>query len=85
MEAMRQTWTDDRLDDLGIGALRQYMADEFACLRKEMREESLAVRKEMKEGFEGLQRMLIQGLIGAVTFFGVCFSAVVGLIAATQF
>lgn len=38
MEAMRESWTDDRLDDLNgkVDALRVEMKTEFASVRREM-------------------------------------------------
>jgi formylmethanofuran dehydrogenase subunit E len=67
MEAMRESWTDDRLDDLNgkvdalrvemrteFKAVRGEMKEEFAAVRGEMREEFASVRAEMKAGFEKL-------------------------------
>jgi hypothetical protein len=65
MEAMRESWTDDRLDDLNgkvdvlhlemrteFKAVRGEMGEEFAAVRREMKEEFKAVRGEMKAGFD---------------------------------
>jgi predicted nucleic acid-binding Zn-ribbon protein len=65
MEAMRESWTDDRMDDLNgkadvlhlemrteFKAVRSEMKEEFAAVRGEMKEEFLAVRGEMKAGFD---------------------------------
>lgn len=73
MEAMRNSWSDDRLDDLnrrvdaGFGetrmefqAVRQEMRDEFKAVRAEMRTEFHAVRAEMREGFARIDRRLEQ-------------------------
>lgn len=62
---MRESWTDDRLDDLNgkvdvlhlemrteFKALRGEMKEEFKAARSEMKEESRAVRGEMKAGFD---------------------------------
>jgi tetrahydromethanopterin S-methyltransferase subunit G len=65
MEAMRESWTDDRLDRLNgkVDALRVEMRTEFKAIRGEtrsdfkevrgeMREEFAAVRGEMRAGFD---------------------------------
>jgi broad specificity phosphatase PhoE len=65
METMRESWTDDRLDDLNgkmdllrvetrteFKAVRGEMKEEFSAVRGEMKEEFAAVRREMKEGFD---------------------------------
>jgi hypothetical protein len=69
MEAMRESWTDDRLDDLNgkVDTLRLEMRTEFTAIRREMKDEFRAVRGEMKVGFDkiderfdALQRTLLQ-------------------------
>jgi hypothetical protein len=68
MEAMRESWTDDRLDDLNgkvdvlhlemrteFKAVRGEMREEFATVRGEMKEEFAAVRSEMKAGFDKVE------------------------------
>jgi len=50
MEAMRQSWTDDRMDDLSEKVGR--VDDDLRALRLETRTEFAAVRGEMKEGFD---------------------------------
>ncbi len=54
MEAMRQSWTDDRMDDLNgkVDVLRVETRTEFKAIRGEMKTEFAAVRTEMKEGFD---------------------------------
>jgi hypothetical protein len=53
MSAVREAWTDERLDDLnhrvdsGFGEIRE----EFRALRGETRIESVALRAEMKSEF----------------------------------
>ena len=64
MEAMRQSWTDDRLDDLRDD-LNEFRAEtktefaavrtEFAAVREEMRIEFAAVRAEMKAEFAAVR------------------------------
>jgi hypothetical protein len=51
MEAMREAWTDERLDDLN-----DRVNDGF----REMRTEFRSVRSEMSTQFAGQQRMMIQ-------------------------
>ena len=90
MEAMRQSWTDDRLDDLGqeFAAVRQGMGeefaavhDEFAAVRKEMKDEFKAVRQELKDGFDGIQKLMIRFMgIVVVALFGLVGS-LIGLVA----
>jgi len=78
MEAMRDTWTDERLDDLNhrvdsgfrevsreFQALRLEMRSEFAAVRSEMATESAAVRSEMASEF-GSVRGEITGLRGEI-------------------
>ena len=65
MEAMRDSWSDERLDDLngkvdrGFGridgelrAQRVETRTEFVVVRSEMKDEFAAVRAEMKAGFD---------------------------------
>jgi len=92
MEAMRQTWSDDRLDDLnakvdrGFGQVdRRFEAvnkrfDEIDRRFEKVQDEFIAVRREMKEGFEGLHRAMIQILIATVTFMAAGFSGLIVLI-----
>ena len=75
---MRDTWTDERLDDLNhrvdsgfrevsreFQALRLEMRSEFAAVRSEMATESAAVRSEMASEF-GSVRGEITGLRGEI-------------------
>lgn len=65
MEAMRQSWTDDRLDDLQA-TVNEFRAEtraefasvhgEFATLRKETQSEFAAVRKEMAGEFAAVRK-----------------------------
>ena len=58
MEAMRQSWTDDRLDDLNskVDRLDDHMRAEFTAVRSEMREGFAAVDRR----FEGIDRRFEQ-------------------------
>lgn len=57
MEAMRDRWTDDRMDDLNgkVDLLRGEMKSEFTDVRREMRTEFAAVRDEMKSEFAAVR------------------------------
>jgi len=75
MEAMRESWTDDRLDDLNrkTDALRLEMKAEFTGERNETKAEFATVRSEMNERFEAMmdhlyamQRLMIQFCTGAL-------------------
>ena len=58
MEAMRESWTDARLDDF-----REEVGKRFDWIEAEMRMQRLeltSVRKEMSAGFESLQRLILQ-------------------------
>ena len=63
MEAMRESWTDDRLDDLNgkVDSLRLEMRTEFKAVRSEMKEEFAAVRGETKEEFATLRGEIREG------------------------
>ena len=68
MEAMREAWTDERLDDLthrvDVGfsetsqefqALRQEMRSEFQAIRAEMQSEFAFVRSETRSEFQAVR------------------------------
>ena len=78
MNAVRDQWTDERLDDLNhrvdegftrnereFQAVRLEMRTEFAAVRSEMREEFGAVRSEIREEIGGL-RAEFKGELGGV-------------------
>jgi hypothetical protein len=54
METVRESWTDERLDDLkeDVSDLARRMDAGFAESRTELRHEAASIRKEMKEGFQ---------------------------------
>jgi hypothetical protein len=83
MDAVREQWTDERLDDLKgeVATLRAEIRDEFRAVRSEMKDEFRAVRSEigslrveMHAGFDSLHRTMIQ-------FGALLIVALVGLIA----
>lgn len=84
MNAMRESWTDERLDDLNgrVGELSAQVDRGFALAhrdleshRVETRGEFVSVRGEIKAGFEGIHRLIIQ--VG-----GVLVASLIGVIAA---
>jgi hypothetical protein len=94
METVRESWTDERLDDLkeDVGNLARRVDAGFAESRMELRQEAALIRNEMKEGFQAvdarfttidarfdaLQRTIIQVGGGMAAGF---FAALIGLIA----
>jgi hypothetical protein len=58
METVRDTWTDERLDDFRgeMSAFRGEVKGEFTAVRAEMKAEFAAVRSEMKEEFAAVRR-----------------------------
>lgn len=60
MEAMREKWTDERLDDMNAR-----MAEGFQRVDVELRE----LRSDMNNRFESMQRLIVQvgaGLFGTM-------------------
>lgn len=94
MGTVRESWTDERLDDLkeAVGDLGRRMDSGFAEGRMELRHEAALLRREMKEefqavdarfdtmqgSFDALQRTIIQVGGGMAAAF---FAALIGLIA----
>jgi len=89
MEAMREVWTDERLDDLNhrvdsgfkevnreFQTLRLEMRTEFAAVRGEMATEFAAVRAEMS----AMNRTLIQIGAGAMVTMFVGFAATIATV-----
>ena len=83
MEAMREAWTDARLDDFRAETARSFDLlgrrvdngfNRVDAELREMRVEAVALRKEMNERFEAMHRLLIQ-------FCGAVIAALIGLIA----
>lgn len=58
METVRESWTDERLDDLkeGVSDLGRRMDSGFAEGRVEARHEAALIRREMKEEFQSVDR-----------------------------
>jgi hypothetical protein len=66
MEAMREKWTDERLDDLN-----HYVRDGFDRIDKDLR----ALRAETNARFDSLQRTLLQLGGGMLITFVVGFAS----------
>lgn len=98
MEAMRASWTDDRMDDLNgkVDALHLEMRSEFKAVRGEMKDEFAAVRAEMQDGFDKVDKRFdkvdrrfetIDGRLYAmqrlmIQFCGVALAALLGVLGA---
>jgi hypothetical protein len=69
MEAVREAWTDERMDDLNhrVDSIDRRMEDGFAEIRTDFR----AVRNKMSTQFAAQQRMMIQlfgGMFATMVF-----------------
>lgn len=89
MEAVREAWTDERLDDLthrvdlGFTETRQ----EFQAVRLEMRSEFQAVRSEMRSEFQAVRseaaamhRTLLQVILGGFAVMLVGFATTIATV-----
>jgi hypothetical protein len=76
MEAVRDAWTDDRLDDLNhrVDEGFKEMREEFRAIRLESKTEFAAVRSEMA----AMNRTMLQIVVGG---FGVMLVGFAGTIA----
>jgi hypothetical protein len=94
MQQMRESWTDERLDDLngrigeGFGRIDADLSAQRAesiALRREMKEESIALRKEMKAGFDALSSEMNARFDAmhqtTIRFAGIVIAALIGVIA----
>lgn len=88
MEAMREQWTDARLDDLSnrvsdgfnrvdkdLRSLRSEMNSQNDSLRNEMNSEFGSLRAEMNDRFDSLQRTILQVGGGAIATFLIGFAS----------
>ena len=86
MNAMRESWTDERLDDLNgrVSELSGRVDRGFERIHDDLQahgSEFVAVRTEMKAGFGGIHRLMIQiGGVLVATLIGVV-ATLVGVIA----
>ncbi len=85
MEAMRESWTDERLDHFRARVDERFdrvesdireMRSDVRELRSEIRE----VRSEMSEGFKSMQRMMLYGVIALSAAIVTGFGAMAGLL-----
>lgn len=94
MHQMRESWTDERLDDLNgrigegfsrIDADLRALRAESIALRREMREESVALRREMKASFDAFSSEMNARFDAMhqtmIRFGGIVVAALVGVIA----
>jgi hypothetical protein len=90
MEAMREAWTDDRLDDLADRMDRGFdrVDKDIRELRAETKSEFTVLRGELNERFEAvgarletINRTMVQAAIGMSAAFIAGFAALVGLVA----
>lgn len=93
MHLMRESWTDDRLDDLNtkVDCGFAETKDEFTMLRADMKEEFTAVRAEIRadfervdQRFERLEERLDDRFDGLhrlmIQFCGLMIAALLGLV-----
>jgi hypothetical protein len=76
MASMRESWTDERLDDLNGKVDRGFerIDADLKAQRAESRAEFAALRSEMKGGFDAMYRLMIQ--LG-----GAMLATLIGLVA----
>jgi hypothetical protein len=88
---MRESWTDDRMDDLNgkVDGLGMEMRTEFKAFRREMREgfDRVDVRFErllykIDERFQAMDERLLATHRMMMGFCGLMFTALIGLLAA---
>jgi hypothetical protein len=71
MEAMRESWTDERLGDFSHHVDERFnrVEAELRTQRLEMKAEFASLRREMDTRFEAVQRLILQvggGMIGTL-------------------
>jgi hypothetical protein len=73
MEAMRESWTDARLDDFREDVNQRFnrVEAELRAQRLETKAEFTSVRKEISAGFESLQRLILQVGGGIIATFAI--------------
>jgi hypothetical protein len=80
MEAMREAWTDDRLDDLANRMDRGF--DRVDKNIRELRADTKSEFQALDSRLEGIQKTMAQAAIGMSAAFAAGFAALAGLIAA---
>jgi DNA anti-recombination protein RmuC len=93
MQTMRESWTDERLDDLNATVDRGFARVDERFQRVDERfdkvderfervnEEFKAVRLEMKEGFEAINGRMVQAVVAVCVGMLAGFGGLAGLIA----
>ena len=97
MEAMRQSWSDDRLDDLNLKVDRGFervdkrfeqvdqrfeqVDERFQKLDERLHKDFVEIQKEIRGLSENLHRAIIQSMLGIVAFMAAGFAGILGLIA----
>lgn len=85
----RESWTDERLDDLKEGMDQRFdrveatIKEGFARVDREMKGGFARVDGEIKElrgDIKGMQRLMIQGFFGICTLMVTCFAILAGMI-----
>lgn len=79
MEAMRESWTDARLDDFRGEVNRRFDAVDRRFDKVESEIQNLG--GEMKAGFESIHKLMLQAVIALSAAYLAGFAALVGLIA----
>jgi hypothetical protein len=97
MESVRESWTDDRLDDFRANVGQRFdrvdqrfdgVENQIQDLRGEMKEGFEAVAKSQKQleqqwntDFKAMHRLLVQSAIGLVAAFAAIVVGLLGIIA----
>lgn len=86
MPVMRESWTDERLDDFRDEVNRRFDQVDRRFERiegdiRDLRGEVTELRTEMKAGFESVHRAMVHGAIALSAAYVAGFAALVGLVA----
>lgn len=86
MHLMRESWTDERLDDFRGEVNRRFdeVDRQFERVEGEIRDlrgEVNELRTEMRAGFESIHKLMLQGVIALSAAYVAGFAALVGLVA----
>ncbi len=82
MEAVREKWTDERLDDLArrVDGGFSRTEREFQAVRMEMRTEFAAIRSDLGGQMAAMQRSLLQLAAGGLVTMLVGFAGVIATV-----
>ena len=93
MQVMRESWTDERLDDFRGEVNRRFdeVDRQFEKVDRrfekvegeihELRGDVKDLRMETKAGFESIHKLMVQGAIALTAAFMAGFAALIGLVA----